>query len=41
MSDNQFLSAGAEKYLRESGNIEDVPDPQEQQDMDKTMEAEN
>ena len=40
MGDNQFLSAGAEKYLRESGNIEDVPDPQEQQDMDKTMEAE-
>lgn len=38
MSDNQFLSAGAEKYLRESGNIEDMPDARDQQDMDETME---
>jgi hypothetical protein len=41
MSDNQILSAGAEKYLRESANIEDVPDAQEQQEMDKTIETEN
>ncbi len=41
MSDSQFLSADAEKYLRESGNIEDVPDPQDQQDMDETIKEEN
>jgi hypothetical protein len=37
---NQFLDAGAEKYLRESGNIEDLPDARDQQDRDETMERE-
>lgn len=40
MNDNQFLGAGAEKYLREVASIEDVPDPQDQQDMDEMIEAE-
>jgi hypothetical protein len=35
---NQLLGKGAEKYLREVASIEDVPDPQEQQDMDKTID---
>ena len=41
MSDNQFLGVEAEKYLRESANIEDVPDAQDQQDMDETIKMEN
>lgn len=32
--DNQLLNKKAEKYLREAGNIEDVPDAQDQQEMD-------
>lgn len=38
---NQILSEGAEKYLRESGNIEDMPDAQDQQDMDEVIKKEN
>ena len=38
---NQLLDEGAEKYLRESGNIEDLPDAQDQQAMDETIEGEN
>ena len=34
---NQLLDEKAEKYIRESGNIEDMPDPQEQQDADEMM----
>jgi hypothetical protein len=37
---NQLLDEGAEKYVRESGNIEDLPDAQDQQNMDETMERE-
>jgi hypothetical protein len=35
---NQLLGEKAEKYLREVANIEDVPDAQEQLDMDKTID---
>jgi hypothetical protein len=28
--ENQLLDKKAEKYLRESGNIEDMPDPEEE-----------
>jgi hypothetical protein len=35
--DIQLLDKKAEKYLRESGNIEDMPDAQEQQNADENM----
>jgi hypothetical protein len=38
---NQLLDEKAEKYLRESGNIEDMPDPQEQQDAERMIEKES
>lgn len=38
---SQLLDAKAEKYLRESGNIEDMPDEEDWQDADKTMDQEN
>jgi len=31
----QLFDKKAEKYLRESGNIEDVPDAQERQELDE------
>ncbi len=34
---HQLLDEKAEKYLRESASIEDVPDAQDQQDMDETI----
>jgi hypothetical protein len=37
---NQLLDERAEKYLRESANIEDEPDPQDQKDADKTITKE-
>jgi hypothetical protein len=37
---NQLLDKGAEKYLREVASIEDVPDAQDQQEMDKIFEQE-
>jgi hypothetical protein len=37
----QLLDKKAEKYLREAGNIEDIPDAQDQQDMDETLDKEN
>ena len=40
-SDEQLLSKKAEKYLRESGNIEDIPDAQDQQDMDDAIRKSN
>jgi len=40
MSDNQFLSAGAEKYLREAASVEDYPDAGDQQDMDTAIDDE-
>lgn len=38
--ENQLLDKQAEKYLREAGNIEDLPDAQDQQEMDDTIEDE-
>ncbi|HEX6334394.1 MAG TPA: hypothetical protein VFZ78_09215 [Flavisolibacter sp.] len=32
--DNQVLHKNAEKYLRETGNIEDIPDARDQQQAD-------
>jgi hypothetical protein len=32
----QLLNKKAEKYLREAGNIEDLPDPQEEDEVGKT-----
>lgn len=37
----QFLDKKAEKYLRESGNIEDLPDPQEQQEAEQIIKEAN
>lgn len=37
---DQLLGKNAEKYLRESANIEDLPDAQEQQDADDEMQKE-
>ncbi len=34
---NQLLDKKAETYLRESANIEDMPDPQEEQEAEDTM----
>lgn len=36
--EEQLLGGKAEKYLRESGNIEDEPDAQDQQDADKVFD---
>ena len=38
---SQLLDYKAEKYLQEVANIEDVPDAQDQEDMDETMKREN
>ena len=38
---SQLLDEKAEKYLREVASIEDVPDAQDQQDMDDTLKKEN
>ncbi len=37
---HQLLDEKAEKYLREVASIEDVPDPQEQQEADETLQRE-
>ena len=37
----QLLNEKAEKYLREGGNIEDVPDAQDQQQMDEALKEES
>jgi hypothetical protein len=39
-SSNQLLNEKAEKYLRESANIEDEPDPQDQLDADELFKKE-
>lgn len=36
----QLLDKKAEKYLRETANIEDLPDAQDQQDMDEALNKE-
>ena len=38
---NQLLDKKAEKYLREVASIEDMPDAEDQQDMDETLENES
>ncbi len=38
---NQLLDEKAEKYLRESASIEDMPDEQDWQDAEKTLKQEN
>lgn len=35
---SQLLGEKAEKYLREVASIEDLPDAQDQEEMDKTIE---
>jgi hypothetical protein len=40
-SNDQLLSNKAEKYLREAGNIEDMPDAEDEQEMDKVSEKVN
>lgn len=37
----QLLNNKAEKYLREAANIEDLPDAEDQQDMDEALNEEN
>ena len=37
---SQLLDEKAEKYLREVASIEDLPDAQDQQEMDKVIEEE-
>ena len=37
----QLLNEDAEKYLQESGNIEDLPDAQDRKEMDETMNTES
>lgn len=41
VGNNQLLDEKAEKYLRESANIEDEPDAQEQQDAEGIIRKEN
>jgi hypothetical protein len=41
VENNQLLGKKAETYLRESGNIEDLPDAQQQLDADETIREEN
>jgi hypothetical protein len=38
--DKQLLDEKAETYLRESGNIEDLPDPREETELDKSVTPE-
>ena len=40
-TNNQLLGETAEKYLRESGNIEDEPDAQDQHDADEIIRKQN
>lgn len=37
---SQLLSKKAEKYIRESGKIEDLPDTQEQKEIDEVIKKE-
>jgi hypothetical protein len=39
-NNHQLLNEKAEKYLRESANIEDEPDPQDQLDADELFKKE-
>ncbi len=37
-ANRQLLPEEAEKYIREAGNIEDLPDANDQKDMDETIQ---
>lgn len=37
---NQLIPEQGEKYLREAGNIEGLPDDQDHQEMDETIQKE-
>jgi hypothetical protein len=41
VNSNQLLNKKAENYLRESANIEDEPDAQDQQDADEVIRKNN
>jgi hypothetical protein len=38
-NDNQLLNKKAEKYLREGGNIEDMPDAQEEEEAEDELRS--
>ena len=38
---NQLLGKRAETYIRESANIEDLPDPQQERDADDVLDEED
>lgn len=38
---SQLLNEGAEKYLREVASIEDLPDAEDQEEMDQTLSGES
>jgi hypothetical protein len=38
---DQLLGKEAEKYIRESASIEDLPDPQDELDADETLSQED
>ncbi len=40
MSDNQLLTEGAEKYLREVASVEDYPDARDDEEMDRAIKKE-
>lgn len=40
INDNRLLSGEAEKYLREAGNIEDMPDGQDEAEADEVIASE-
>lgn len=41
INDNRLLSGEAEKYLREAGNIEDLPDARDEETADKISKEGN
>ena len=38
INDNRLLSGEAEKYMRDAGNIEDMPDAQDEKEADEIMD---
>ena len=40
-NENQLLGKEAERYLREAGNIEDLPDAADEKEMDNTIDDNN
>ena len=41
ITSNQLLDEKAETYLRESANIEDMPDTNDEKEMNETMDTDN